>query len=55
MVIGTSRGSTIITSMLQNILNIYKYGMSVQENVNQTRFHYQWLPDGNPDGRSKIL
>ena len=45
MVIGTPGGSTIITSVLQNILNITEYNMGMQESVNQPRFHHQWLPD----------
>ena len=45
MVVGTPGGSTIITSVLQTILNVYEYGMSMQEAVNAPRFHHQWLPD----------
>ena len=45
MVLGTPGGSTIITSVLQNILNITEYNMGMQESVNQPRFHHQWLPD----------
>jgi gamma-glutamyltranspeptidase / glutathione hydrolase len=45
MVVGTPGGSTIITSVLQTILNVYEFGMSMQEAVNAPRFHHQWLPD----------
>lgn len=45
MVVGTPGGSTIITSVLQTILNVYEYNMSMQEAVNAARFHHQWLPD----------
>ena len=45
MVVGTPGGSTIITSVLQNIINIVDYKMGMQESVNQPRFHHQWLPD----------
>jgi gamma-glutamyltranspeptidase / glutathione hydrolase len=45
MVLGTPGGSTIITSVLQAILNVYEYQMNVQEAVNAPRFHHQWLPD----------
>ena len=45
MVIGTPGGSTIITSVLQNILNVVDYNMGMQESVNKPRFHHQWLPD----------
>ncbi len=45
MVIGTPGGSTIITSVLQTILNVYEFGMGMQEAVNAPRFHHQWLPN----------
>jgi gamma-glutamyltranspeptidase/glutathione hydrolase len=45
MVVGTPGGSTIITSVMQTILNVYEYKMSMQEAVNAPRFHHQWLPD----------
>ncbi len=45
MVVGTPGGSTIITSVTQTILNVYEFGMSMQEAVNAPRFHHQWLPD----------
>ncbi|RAV27640.1 gamma-glutamyltransferase [Sinomicrobium soli] len=45
MVVGTPGGSTIITSVLQTILNVYEYGMGMQEAVDAPRFHHQWLPD----------
>ncbi|WP_291105188.1 MULTISPECIES: gamma-glutamyltransferase [unclassified Flavobacterium] len=45
MIVGTPGGSTIITSVLQTILNVYEFKMSMQEAVNAPRFHHQWLPD----------
>jgi gamma-glutamyltranspeptidase/glutathione hydrolase len=45
MVVGTPGGATIITSVLQAILNVYEYNMPMQEAVNVPRFHHQWLPD----------
>ena len=45
MVVGTPGGSTIITSVLQTILNAHEYHMGMQEAVDQPRFHHQWLPD----------
>jgi len=45
LIVGTPGGSTIITSVLQTILNVYEYGMNIQEAVNAPRFHHQWLPD----------
>ena len=45
MVLGSPGGSTIITSVLQTILNVYEFNMGMQEAVNAPRFHHQWLPD----------
>lgn len=45
MTVGTPGGSTIITSVLQTVLNVYEFDMSMQEAVNAPRFHHQWLPD----------
>jgi len=45
MVVGTPGGSTIITSVLQNIMNVVDYNMGMQESVNKPRFHHQWMPD----------
>ena len=45
MVVGTPGGSTIITSVVQTILNVYEFGMGMQQAVEAPRFHHQWLPD----------
>ena len=45
MVIGSPGGSTIITSVFQNILNVIEFKMGMQESVNSVRFHHQWKPD----------
>ncbi len=45
MVVGTPGGSTIITSVLQTILNVSQFGMTMQQAVDTPRFHHQWLPD----------
>lgn len=45
MTLGTPGGSTIITSVMQTILNVHEYDMTMQEAVNAPRFHHQWLPD----------
>ncbi len=45
MVVGSPGGSTIITSVVQNILNVVEYGMGMQQSVSAPRFHHQWLPD----------
>lgn len=45
MVLGTPGGSTIITSVLQVILNVIEYDMTMQQAVDAPRLHHQWLPD----------
>ncbi len=45
MLLGSPGGSTIITSVLQTILNVSEFKMGMQEAVNAPRFHHQWLPD----------
>lgn len=45
MVVGTPGGSTIITSVFQTILNVIDHDMTMQDAVNATRTHSQWLPD----------
>lgn len=44
MVVGTPGGSTIITSVFQTIMNVYKKGMTVQQAVDAPRVHHQLLP-----------
>ncbi len=58
MSVGTPGGSTIITSVLQTILNVHEFGLSMQDAVNAPRFHNQWLPDEirmEPDSFDKNL
>lgn len=45
MVVGTPGGSRIITSVMQAILNVYEFDMSMQAAADAPRFHHQWLPD----------
>ncbi|TGE22537.1 gamma-glutamyltransferase [Hymenobacter aquaticus] len=45
LVVGTPGGSTIITSVLQTILHVVDYDMSMQQAVAAPRLHHQWLPD----------
>lgn len=45
MVVGSPGGSTIITSVLQTILNVYEFRLGMKDAVNAPRFHHQWLPD----------
>ena len=44
MVLGTPGGSTIFTSVFQNILNVIDFGMSPLEAAAAARFHHQLLP-----------
>lgn len=45
IIVGTPGGSTIITSVLQSILNIMEFDLSPEDAVNQPKFHHQWMPD----------
>ena len=42
---GTPGGSTIITSVLQIILNVIDHEMSIGDATSAPRIHHQWLPD----------
>lgn len=45
MSLGTPGGSTIITSVLQTLINVHEFNMSMQQAIDAPRFHHQWLPD----------
>ncbi len=45
LVVGAPGGSRIINGVLEVILNVIDFGMTVQEAVDQPRFHHQWEPD----------
>lgn len=45
MVLGSPGGSTIITSILQVILNVVEFDQSLPDAVAAPRIHHQWLPD----------
>jgi len=45
MVVGTPGGSTIITSVFQQIVNVAHFDFNMQASVEAPRFHHQWLPD----------
>ncbi len=45
LILGSPGGSTILTVVLQVILNCLDFNMDIQEAINQPRFHHQWLPD----------
>ena len=45
LILGTPGGSTIITTVLQNLLNVVIHGMDIREAVSSPRVHSQWMPD----------
>ena len=45
LITGSPGGSTIITSVLQVILNVLDFDMSIGEASSSARFHHQWYPD----------
>jgi gamma-glutamyltranspeptidase / glutathione hydrolase len=45
MVTGSPGGSRIITIVLETLLNVFDFGMNVQQAVDAPRMHMQWLPD----------
>jgi len=45
MVLGSPGGPRIITTVLQVIVNMVDFGMSLPEAVAAPRLHHQWLPD----------
>ena len=63
LVIGTPGGSRIITVVVHCILNVIDYSMNIQEAIDASRFHQQWLPETtnvdrfalSPDTRKILL
>lgn len=45
LAVGAPGGGTIITQVLQVILNVLEYNMDVGAAVSVPRIHHQWLPD----------
>ncbi|MFA4924806.1 MAG: gamma-glutamyltransferase, partial [Ignavibacteriaceae bacterium] len=45
LVVGSPGGSTIITAVLQVIMNVLEFKMDLEQAVNLPRIHHQWLPD----------
>ena len=45
LITGSPGGSTIITSVLQEILNVIDFQMSLEESSKKSRIHFQHLPD----------
>jgi len=45
MVVGSPGGPTIISTVLQVIINSIDFEMDLQQAVDFPRFHHQWMPD----------
>lgn len=45
MVSGAAGGSTIITTVMQILINMVDFGMNVQQAISAPRYHHQWRPD----------
>lgn len=45
MVVGAPGGGTIITQVLQLVLNVLEYNMDAGAAVSASHIHHQWLPD----------
>lgn len=45
IIIGAPGGSTIITTVMQVILNVIDFDMDIQDAINRPRFHHQWKPE----------
>ena len=45
LILGSPGGSTIITSVLQVILNVIDFGMNIYDAIDAPKIHHQWLPD----------
>ena len=45
LAVGAPGGSTIITTVLQILLNTFAHDMTIQQAISAPRLHHQWLPD----------
>jgi gamma-glutamyltranspeptidase/glutathione hydrolase len=45
MIVGSPGGPTIISTVLEVILNVVDFKMDLQQAVDFPRFHHQWMPD----------
>jgi gamma-glutamyltranspeptidase/glutathione hydrolase len=45
IIVGSPGGSTIITVVLQVILNCIDFNMNIREAIEKPRIHHQWMPD----------
>ncbi len=63
MITGSPGGSTIITTVLQVVINVIDHGMAIDDAVSLPRFHHQWKPDAirhdrfavSPDTRQQLV
>jgi gamma-glutamyltranspeptidase/glutathione hydrolase len=60
--VGAAGGPRIISTVLQIVVNLVDYGMNLQEALDSSRIHHQWMPDEiyweprgvNPDTRAVL-
>ncbi|MCJ7553730.1 MAG: gamma-glutamyltransferase, partial [Ignavibacteriaceae bacterium] len=45
LIIGSPGGSTIMTVVLQVLLNVIEFNMNIQSANDKPRIHHQWMPD----------
>jgi len=45
LVVGSPGGPTIISTVLEVIINVIDFDMDIQQAVDFPRFHHQWMPD----------
>ena len=45
LIVGSPGGSTIITTVLQVVMNVVDFEMNIADAVSAPRFHHQWMPD----------
>ena len=45
LILGSPGGSTIITTVLQVLMNVVDHNMNIRQAVDAPRIHHQWLPD----------
>jgi gamma-glutamyltranspeptidase/glutathione hydrolase len=45
LVLGSPGGPTIINTVLQTLVNVIDYGLTIQEAVDAPRVHHQWMPN----------
>jgi gamma-glutamyltranspeptidase/glutathione hydrolase len=45
LAVGSPGGPTIISTLLQIIVNVIDHRMNIQQAINAPRIHHQWMPD----------